>query len=457
MQEAVSRSAAGCIAAILFLACGLTTLVTLLLPAPPTMDRLAVAIIGAVSIFGAVPCWLVPWDRGPRRASLVLVVFALPLISVHYMVGGGDAYGLGVFYVVLAAWLGLAQPRGTFLFIAPLVTLSYSLPLLLLPDQPPWALSSTLYLVAVCGLVSETGAWAIERAALAQQALAESEARLRYLAHHDSLTGLANRAEFVLQLETALGTPERQLDVVDRNVGLLFIDIDDFKCVNDRLGHATGDDLLRHVAVQISSCVRPEDVVARFGGDEFTVLLRRVRSKDEALGVAEHIRQRLRTEPFVSDGSQLLVVASVGLALGTPGDSADAILRQADAAMYRAKELGKRASATIAESGSRIGRSGATRRSVTRSQPHPPSKPRFRKWITPVEPVGRTVMKPPPSRDLIALCHGCTQRAYCLEHRLLPALCPMSLDTRPHHPDCVAEELTTRCWCHITPTQTFDE
>ena len=73
------------------------------------------------------------------------------------------------------------------------------------------------------------------------------------------------------------------------------------------------------------------------------------------------------------------------------------------------------------------------------------------------ESSGTIIMKPSPSRELIALCHGCTQRTYCLENVLLPALCPMSLDTRPHHPDCVADQLTTPCWCHAMSAQSFME
>jgi diguanylate cyclase (GGDEF)-like protein len=330
MHEAVSRTTAGRVAAALFLVSGAVTLVSVVLPAPPTLNAPAVAACGLIAMLAAIPAWFAPWDRLPRRAMLIMVSLALPLISVHNVVGGSDPYRWGLFYVVLSAWLGLAQPRGTFLWMSPLLVISYALPLILF-SHPLWALSSTLYAIPVCGLVAESVAWAIDRAGRAQQALSDSESRLRYLAHHDPLTGLSNRADFLMQLERLLAD--------QAGLGLLFVDIDDFKDVNDRFGHAAGDQLLQHVANCLLSAVRPDDVVARLGGDEFTVILAGVASRQEAERVAARIRQTLLA-PTPELASP--VRASIGITISAPDESGDVLLRRADAAMYAAKRRTKR-------------------------------------------------------------------------------------------------------------------
>jgi diguanylate cyclase (GGDEF)-like protein len=335
MDGAVSRTTAGRVAAALFLLSGALTVLSLALPAPPTLDAGKVALVGAVSMAAAVPVWLVPWQHWPRWTSLSLVVFALPLISFHNIVGGSDPYRWGIFYVVLAAWVGLAHPRGTFVLLSPLVAASYALPLVIFPDHPFWSLSSTLYAVPVCCLVSESVAWAIDRAARAQWALQASEARLRDMAHHDALTGLSNRTDFLLQLESALDRAR----LLRRGIAVLFLDIDEFKGINDRLGHAAGDELLRHVAACLRAAVRPEDVAARLGGDEFTVLLADVSSSDDAMRVAERIHTELKRPHDFHSGAA--VNASIGVVLARPDDSPDSLLRRADAAMYEAKRGGK--------------------------------------------------------------------------------------------------------------------
>ncbi|HXA28465.1 MAG TPA: EAL domain-containing protein [Candidatus Angelobacter sp.] len=163
------------------------------------------------------------------------------------------------------------------------------------------------------------------------------EAEMLQLAFHDSLTGLANRALLTQRLEETL---ERRLRA-PLGPAVLFLDLDDFKTVNDSLGHAVGDRLLTLVADRLRGCLRPADTAARLGGDEFAILLEEVRSVVDASAVAERMIAALRA-PFTVDGTRVLIHASIGLVIATPDrNSADELLRDADIAMYRAKAQGK--------------------------------------------------------------------------------------------------------------------
>jgi diguanylate cyclase (GGDEF)-like protein len=153
-------------------------------------------------------------------------------------------------------------------------------------------------------------------------------------AFHDSLTGLPNRAAFLDRHEHALAIAERS----GSEVGVLFLDLDRFKTVNDSLGHAAGDELLVAVAERLQSCLRDGDTPARFGGDEFAVLLEGVSGTEEAEAVAERVLEKMR-RPFSVHGRQLIVSASAGISTATRR-GAD-VLRDADLAMYRAKTGGR--------------------------------------------------------------------------------------------------------------------
>jgi diguanylate cyclase (GGDEF)-like protein/PAS domain S-box-containing protein len=167
--------------------------------------------------------------------------------------------------------------------------------------------------------------------------LRRSEVHLRYQAFHDLLTGLANRQLFLEHLEQAL---RRTARTRGRKVAVLFIDLDNFKVINDSLGHEVGDVLLTAVSERLQGCLRLENTLARFGGDEFTVLLEEVANPNEAVGVAERILETFRS-PFVLDGREVVVTASIGIALGTASTkNSEELLRDADTAMYRAKAQG---------------------------------------------------------------------------------------------------------------------
>ena len=165
------------------------------------------------------------------------------------------------------------------------------------------------------------------------------EGRLAYLAHHDTLTRLPNRAQFLERSREVLSRAARHGGAV----GLLFVDLDGFKRVNDTHGHSAGDRLLKSVAERLLACVREEDLVARMGGDEFCVLLDGIKNPRDAAIVAQKLIGELG-RLFVFDGIELTIAASVGISC-YPKDGPDiaALLQCADSAMYRAKEHGSNA------------------------------------------------------------------------------------------------------------------
>ena len=162
------------------------------------------------------------------------------------------------------------------------------------------------------------------------------EAQLRRLAFHDPLTLLANRALFRDRVEHALAVSRRS----DRGVAMLFIDLDDFKAVNDNFGHSQGDRVLCATAQRLIQCTRGGDTVARLGGDEFAVLLENLGGKEPVVEIAGRIVTALR-EPFPFLAGNLRVAASIGIAFATPDDGVEELLRNADVAMYSAKAQGK--------------------------------------------------------------------------------------------------------------------
>jgi diguanylate cyclase (GGDEF)-like protein/PAS domain S-box-containing protein len=166
------------------------------------------------------------------------------------------------------------------------------------------------------------------------------EAELERRASHDPLTGMPNRPAFVDRLQQALRRTRRRKDGRNK-VGVLFMDLDGFKTIHDSLGHEAGDRFLVTVAERLKNRLRPEDVLARFGGDEFAVLLEDVASVSEAIRVAQRIAEDLQ-EPLAVNSHQVSVSTSVGIALGSAhtNDDPEGMLRKADAAMYRAKEQG---------------------------------------------------------------------------------------------------------------------
>jgi diguanylate cyclase (GGDEF)-like protein len=200
---------------------------------------------------------------------------------------------------------------------------------------------------------------------------AEAIEKLSHAALHDSLTDLANRASFLEHLELALKRATRNED----GVGVLFIDLDNFKLVNDSFGHAAGDELLIAVGSRVRSAVRGMDLVARQGGDEFLVLLSDLANRvgaappERATEVVARKVQTILREPFLVEGIEIYVSASIGLSI-YPADGGDAetLLKHADVAMYSVKDTGRDGYARYSNRGDtaleQISTAGRLRKSV---------------------------------------------------------------------------------------------
>ncbi len=194
---------------------------------------------------------------------------------------------------------------------------------------------------------AQTGYEADKRAAQTLQEVTSktqgerAEAQLRHAAYHDALTGLPNRAFFLDRLSNSIVRMKRH---AANSVAVLLLDIDRFKVINDSLGHAVGDQLLAALARRLGSCLRPYDMLARLSGDEFTILLEDTTEDStdvrDAGVIAERILHAL-LQPFRIDEQDVFATMSIGVALGKPGsEDALGMLRNADIAMYRAKQLG---------------------------------------------------------------------------------------------------------------------
>ncbi|MES2463925.1 MAG: EAL domain-containing protein [Armatimonadota bacterium] len=251
------------------------------------------------------------------------------------------------------SWLVAHEPHAVFYAAVPLVTKDgHAFGALAVFDNRPGGLDQNqVRLLQALGRQVETlldQRREVRELATAMNVRSRLDERTKWQADHDSLTGLPNRSLFLRRVEETLSNASVGADIENsktslkpkKNVSILFVDLDRFKRINDTLGHAVGDIILREVAARFSCCLRPEDTLARLGGDEFTVLLPDVPNSSYAAGVSQMLLQALR-RPFMLADQELYLGASIGIS-SYPRDGGDAstLLKNADIAMYQAKEKG---------------------------------------------------------------------------------------------------------------------
>ncbi|CAN5685240.1 hypothetical protein BH18ACT11_BH18ACT11_19840 [soil metagenome] len=298
------------------------------------LDRVVFA--GGVLV-GSV--WLFPWRRFERHVLLVPVSAALALITLAVYFSGGWQSPLSIFYLFVVAFCAIYFTSGVAALCVAVTLLASLSPQLYAPDQVTLIEYLIVQAPAYAGVVLACRYALWERTSLQQERdsarIRDLEERLWHEASLDPLTGLYNRGRFETRLkeefERARRTGERFM--------VLFVDVDDFKNVNDTHGHRTGDEALKLVAGILRSCSRRVDVVARHGGDEFLVML-----PEASLPEAHRFFERMRDQ--VVEGSRSTLGLDLRLSAGAvqcPGRSTDptALLDAADEAMYRAKRLGK--------------------------------------------------------------------------------------------------------------------
>lgn len=215
--------------------------------------------------------------------------------------------------------------------------------------EPVWALSNARLIPSPDDATSAT----LEGILLDISDRKRAEEEMIYKAYHDSLTGLPNRALFLDRMSVALARAER----THQAAAVMFLDLDELKSINDTLGHTTGDELLKSLARRLSGLLRPDDTVARVGGDEFTILIPDIKSETDAEIVAKKVLDSV-AQPFQVDRDEIHVTTSIGVAVfPTDGTDADTLIHNADGAMYRCKEGGGNSYQFCSRSGTRaVGR-----------------------------------------------------------------------------------------------------
>jgi diguanylate cyclase (GGDEF)-like protein len=272
--------------------------------------------------------------RSPRLRLVALAALALtPLGAATILLAhaaGPSSYhrAAAILAVVVVAALVVAVLAGEYYLLRPLRRLRHATARMAAGD-----LSARVPVQPCAAELAKLGACFNTMA----EALEAQTARLAHEAAYDGLTGLPNRPRLLRRLDQALGAPVGPADAV----AVLFLDLDGFKAVNDRLGHAVGDAVLAAVAQRLQHCMRPPDTVARLGGDEFVVLVEHVLEPAALDRLARRLLDRL-ARPYAVEGHTIRLGVSIGVAQGSAGHSRpDELLRQADAALLQAKAAGK--------------------------------------------------------------------------------------------------------------------
>ena len=291
-------------------------------------------IITGVTLVGAALVLAYSWDASRSDLHFLLRVSVRRIAAtVAFLIGGiaisrapriANAIGRRV---VMVAFFGLSAQQVHFLLVT---ALSPTVGVRAIYLSTLGFVDVVIYVALALGLVI----WLLEEE---RQATMDAAARIEQIAYHDSLTGLPNRQLFLKQLGNAIHHAHRY----NAMCTVLFLDLDRFKVVNDSLGHAAGDTVLRTVAERIRNTIRGEDTVTRLGGDEFAVLGTEITGPDDAELLASRIIAAVK-EPIVVDGQELFVTTSLGISLfPADADDPETMLKTADAAMYRAKAQGR--------------------------------------------------------------------------------------------------------------------
>lgn len=267
-----------------------------------------------------------PWERLPGTAPSALVFAYLAVVALLRVAGGPS--GVAPVALLCVFWIGLCGTRRHLWCMLAAVAVVFVLPLIVAGagHDSPGAWRAAVLFIAVSGLVGETVQALVGHVRDQELERERLLDRLHGLAHTDALTGLSNRRAWELELQRGLARANR----TGEPLSLAVIDIDNFKDINDRRGHAEGDSLLIETARHWSEALRAEDVLARIGGDEFALLMPACSEPDASAVIG---RLRARTPAPYS--------CSVGLAAWDGTESEERLIRRADAALYQAKRNGR--------------------------------------------------------------------------------------------------------------------
>jgi len=310
---------------VLYLSNAPVACLTLALPAPGSSPAGIGAVCLAAMVFGAA-MFVIPWNHLPRWAPLAPGCAAVGFIVAYHLVSGAPGPAYAVFYLSVSTWIGLTQPRGVALALTPLFAAGYLGPLLIL-HAPPHALWSAIVAVPVTVLLGETVAWVTSKLDIAHRLLSERELASAVQARQDPLTGLGNRRALY---EWLAARASEQC-----GVGVVFLDLNGFKAINDTWGHAAGDEVLREVALRLPALDGVEGLSARIGGDEFVIAVR-ASTPTAVEAVRTQVANALAAS--VSAAGQVFIVSgSIGVAHDPALRDPDQLLGVADREMYDAK------------------------------------------------------------------------------------------------------------------------